>query len=91
MYGLALGWEDLNDHKALRLDAAMQTAVGVDREVAIASTLCRLEKWADRATAVRLGELLVEQKIAIFKAAPNLAIDSDDSCYLPLYVSCSQQ
>ena len=32
----------------------MQTAVGVDREVASAPTLCRLEKWADRATAVRL-------------------------------------
>ena len=37
VYGLALGWEDLNDHKALRLDVAMQTAVGVDREVASAS------------------------------------------------------
>ena len=39
VYGLALGWEDLNDHKALRLDVAMQTAVGVDREVASAPTL----------------------------------------------------
>ena len=37
VYGLALGWEDLNDHKALRLDVAMQTAVGVDREAASAS------------------------------------------------------
>ena len=27
VYGLALGWEDLKDHKALRLDVAMQTAV----------------------------------------------------------------
>lgn len=54
VYGLALGWEDLNDHGALRQDVAMQTAVGVDREVASAPTLCRLEKWADRATAWRL-------------------------------------
>ena len=53
VYGLALGWEDLNDHKALRLDVAMQTAVGVEREVASAPTLCRLESWADRATPVR--------------------------------------
>ncbi len=52
VYGLALGWEDLNDHQALRCDVAMQTAVGVDREVASAPTLCRLEKWADRATAL---------------------------------------
>jgi Transposase DDE domain group 1 len=44
VYGLALGWEDLNDHGALRCDLAMQTAVGVDRAVASAPTLCRLEK-----------------------------------------------
>ena len=31
VYGLALGWEDLNDHGSLRDDVAMQTAVGVDR------------------------------------------------------------
>ena len=30
VYGLALGWEDLNDHGALRQDVAMQTPVGVD-------------------------------------------------------------
>ena len=66
VYGLALGWEDLNDHQTLRHDVALQTAVGVDREVASSPTLCRLEKWADRATAVRLSELLVEQFIASF-------------------------
>ena len=38
VYGLALGWEDLNDHGALRCDVAMQTAVGVDHEVASAPT-----------------------------------------------------
>ena len=62
VYGLALGWEDLNDHGALRCDVAMQTAVGVDREVASAPTLCRLdrlEKWADPSTAWRLHEVLV--------------------------------
>lgn len=78
VYGLALGWEDLNDHKALRQDVAMQTAVGVDREVASAPTLCRLESWADRATAVRLSELLVEQFIASFETAPpELVLDFD--------------
>ena len=34
IYGLALGWEDLNDHTALREDIALQTAVGVERDVA---------------------------------------------------------
>jgi hypothetical protein len=61
VYGLALGWEDLNDHAALRQDVAVQTAVGVDREVASAPTPCRLENWADRATAVRLHRLLIER------------------------------
>lgn len=78
VYGLALGWEDLNDHGALRLDVALQTAVGVDREVASAPTLCRLEKWADRATAWRLHEVLLDQFIASFESAPaELMLDFD--------------
>ena len=85
VYGLALGWEDLNDHKALRLDVAMQTAVGVDREVASAPTLCRLESWADRATAVRLSELLVEQFIASFKTAPKELVLDFDATDNPLH------
>ena len=46
-------------HRAARWPK--QTAVGEDREVASASTLCRLEKWANKATAWRLHEVLVEQ------------------------------
>jgi Transposase DDE domain group 1 len=85
VYGLALGWEDLNDHQALRCDVAMQTAVGVDREVASAPTLCRLEKWADRATAVRLSELLVEQFIASFEQAPEELVLDFDATDAPLH------
>jgi len=85
VYGLALGWEDLNDHGALRQDVAMQTAVGVDREVASAPTLCRLEKWADRATARRLHELLVEQFIASFKTAPEELVLDFDATDNPLH------
>lgn len=54
VYGLALGWEDLNDHNTLRQDVAIQTAVGVDCKVASAPTQCRLEKWAGPCTAWRL-------------------------------------
>jgi len=85
VYGLALGWEDLNDHQALRLDVAMQTAVGVDRDVASAPTLCRLESWADRATAVRLSELLVEQFIASFKLVPSELVLDFDATDNPLH------
>jgi hypothetical protein len=83
--GLALGWEDLNDHKALRQDVAMQTAVGVDREVASAPTLRRLESWADRATAVHLSELLVEQFIASFERAPEELVLDFDAADNPLH------
>jgi Transposase DDE domain group 1 len=85
VYGLALGWEDLNDHGALRRDVAIQTAVGVDREVASAPTLCRLEKWADRATAWRLHEVLVDQFIASFKTAPEELVLDFDATDNPLY------
>jgi DDE family transposase len=85
VYGLALGWEDLNDHAALRCDVAMQTAVGVDREVASAPTLCRLEKWADRATAWRLHRVLLEQFISSFKSAPEELVLDFDATDNPLY------
>ena len=85
VYGLALGWEDLNDHDALRRDVAVQTAVGVDRAIASAPTLCRLEKWADRATAWRLHEVLVDQFIASFDSAPEELVLDFDATDNPLH------
>jgi hypothetical protein len=85
VYGLALGWEDLSDHGALRQDVAIQTAVGVEHEVASAPTLCRLEKWADHKTAWRLHRVLVEQFIASFKTAPEELILDFDATDNPLY------
>ena len=78
LYGLALGYEDLKDHQALRQDLALQTAVGRDTELASASTLCRWENQADRATAWRLHEVLIEQFIASFRRTPKrLILDFD--------------
>jgi Transposase DDE domain group 1 len=85
VYGLALGWEDLNDHSALRSDVAMQTAVGVDEQVASAPTLCRLEKWANRASAVRLHQVLVEQFIASLKSEPKELVLDFDATDNPLH------
>jgi hypothetical protein len=85
VYGLALGWEDLNDHAGLSQDVAMQTAEGVDREVASAPTLCRLEKWADQATAWRLHQVLVDQFIASFKSAPEELVLDFDATDNPLH------
>jgi hypothetical protein len=44
VYALSLGYEDLNDHAALRKDTAIQTVVGNDKDLASSSTLCRFEK-----------------------------------------------
>ena len=85
VYGLALGWEELSDHDALRHDVAIQTAVGVDAPVASAPTLCRLEKWADRATAWRLHEVLVDQFIASFKTVPEELVLDFDATDNPLH------
>jgi len=78
VYGLALGYEDLNDHDQLRKDMALQTAIERDANLASASTLCRLENRADRNTAVALQKVLVEQFIQSFKRPPReLILDFD--------------
>ena len=70
--------EDLNDHDGLRQDVALQTAVERDQWLASASTLCRFENRADRETAWRLHEVLLDQFIASFKRAPKkLILDFD--------------
>ena len=78
VYALALGYEDLNDHEALRLALAIQTALGRTEELASSPTLCRWENRADRETAVRMHEVIVEQFIASFDKAPKkLVLDFD--------------
>ena len=78
LYAIALGYEDLNDHDGLRQDVALQTAVERDQWLASASTLCRFENRADRETAWRLHEVLLDQFIASFKRAlKKLILDFD--------------
>jgi len=78
IYGLALGYEDLNDHDTLRNDLALQTAVESDQALASAPTLCRLENRADRETARQISILIVEKFIASFKEPPTrLVLDFD--------------
>ena len=78
IYGLALGYEDLNDHGALRRDLAWQTALERDTELASSPTLCRLEQRVDRKAAVAFHEVLLEKFIASFAEAPKeLILDFD--------------
>ena len=78
IYGLALGYEDLNDHDTLRKDLAWQSGVERGEELASSPTLCRLENRADRRTAAAMSRVLVEQFVKSFKAAPaELILDFD--------------
>jgi len=78
IFGLALGYEDLNDHDTLRRDLAWQTALERSDELASDSTLCRLEHRFDREATWRFHQVLVDQFIASFAAVPEeLILDFD--------------
>ncbi len=78
VYGLALGYEDANDHDDLRHDLALQTACGRDRRLASSATVGRLDRAADRAWAWAAHATMVERFIASFDIAPEeLILDFD--------------
>ena len=78
IFGLAQGYEDLNDHDTLRHDLAWQTAVERGTTLASSPTLCRLEQRVDRRAAVAMHRVLIEQFIASFSAPPKeLILDFD--------------
>jgi hypothetical protein len=78
VFGIALGYEDLNDHDTLRKDIAIQTSVGQDKDLASSPTLCRFENMADRDIAVSIHKIMIEQFIASHKIAPKeLVLDFD--------------
>ena len=78
VYGLVLGYEDLNDHQWLRRDPAFQTAVNRAEALASSPTLCRWENSADRAVAWDIHRVLIEQFIASHQRPPReLILDFD--------------
>jgi len=78
IYGLALGYEDLNDHATLREDLLWQSAIDRDSPLASSPTLCRFENRINRRAAYEMHEVLVNQFIASFEKAPEeLILDFD--------------
>jgi hypothetical protein len=80
--GIALGYEDLNDHATLRHDpfwqALAERAPDPERPLASAPTLCRLENRVQRRALFDVSRVLVEQFIASFKEPPAcLVLDFD--------------
>lgn len=78
IYGLALGYEDLNDHDSLRTDLLWQSATDRAEELGGSSTLCRLENRAGRKEAWLMHRVLLEQFVGSFEKAPSeLVLDFD--------------
>ena len=78
VFALAQGYEDVNDHAALRHDLALQTAAERDRVLASPSTLSRFENAADRDWAWHIHQVLIDSFIASHSAAPEeLILDFD--------------
>jgi hypothetical protein len=85
LYGLCCGYEDLNDHAALRSDPMMQTAVGTDELLASSPTLCRMERRAMRADVVALHRVLLDQFMASHAVAPDELVLDVDASDIPLH------
>src|SRR3954468_14271524 len=86
---IALGYEDLNDHHALRADPALQVVSGRDpapeATLASPSTLCRLENRVDRAAAARIAAVLVDQFVAAHAEPPEALILDFDATDDPVH------
>lgn len=82
IYAIAAGYEDGNDHDALRHDPTLQTVAGrePDEEKPLASpaTLCRLENRITRATIWRLHKVLIDQYLQAYDGPPeSIILDLD--------------
>lgn len=78
VYGIALGYEDVNDHDRLRVDIAFQTMIGRHVDLASSATLCRFENGATREDCIALSKQIVEQFISSQKSTPTeLILDFD--------------
>ena len=87
--GIALGYEDLNDHQAMRTDPALQLTAGrdpaADAPLASPPTLCRLENRVDRKALVRIAAVLVDQFIAAHAEPPAALILDFDATDNPIH------
>ena len=82
IFGIAMGYEDLNDHQTLRDDPLFSLLAerrpDPDEPLASPSTLCRFENRITRQSLIRMSEVFVEQFIASHKRPPEkLVLDFD--------------
>jgi hypothetical protein len=82
IFGIAAGYEDLNDHHTLRHDPVFQLLTEQfptpDNAWASPSTLCRFENRINRQALVRMAAVLVDPFIASHRRPPQeLVLDFD--------------
>jgi len=91
IFGIAMGYEDLNDHDSLRDDPLLQivTERGMNPQqpLASASTLCRFENHVDRQTLAKMAEVFVEQFIASQSRVPEQIVLDFDATDDPVHGS----
>jgi hypothetical protein len=88
IFGIALGYEDLNDHQALREDPlfALISERGIkDYPLASPPTLCRLENRVDRKTLAEIAKVFVETFIASYKTEPDVLVLDFDATDDPVH------
>jgi hypothetical protein len=89
IFGIACGYEDLNDQQALRQDPLWQTLAesSPDPKQPLASppTLCRLENRVHRRALFEMSRVLVEQFLASFEEAPECLILDFDATDDPVH------
>jgi len=61
--GIALGYEDLNDHTTLRKDIAFHVGVNAIDDLASSPTLCRFENSTTKQIAFDIHKIIVDQFI----------------------------
>jgi hypothetical protein len=82
VYGIALGYEDGNDHHTLRTDPVFQLLADQDpnpeQPLASPATISRMENAVSRSSLVAISEVLVTQFIKSHRRAPKeLILDFD--------------
>jgi hypothetical protein len=94
IYGIALGYEDLNDHDTLRDDPVFQILAerSPDRDAPLASpsTLCRFENALKRSSLWQLSSVFVEQFIDSFTRPPKELVLDFDATDVPVH-GCQEQ
>jgi hypothetical protein len=81
VFGILAGYEDQNDHDALRSDAVFKLIAGrspLDKDLASQPTLSRFENAVNPRSLFRLQDVLIDQFIASFDEPPvHLTFDID--------------